>query len=128
MHVKSDANKQTNKYYKKKPYKQHKKHPQTKQKTPLKNAFFLFFFFGVATNSRRKQWLGYLFLSKHLTHFIYGYKVSAITREVTCCHHMGYSSLLHHVTERIVHTTAFLIPVLERWLDREIAHWVHHEG
>ena len=29
---------------------------------------------------------------------------------------------------RITHTTAFVTPVVEYWLEREIAQWVHHEG
>ena len=29
---------------------------------------------------------------------------------------------------RIAHTTAFVTPVMEHWLEREIAQWVHHEG
>ena len=32
---------------------------------------------------------------------------------------------MHHPTDRIVHTTAFVIPVMEHWLEREIAQWVH---
>ena len=44
---------------------------------------------------------------------------------------MGYSFQLatsvllyiYHPTDRIAHT-----PVMEHWLEREIAHWVHHEG
>ena len=35
---------------------------------------------------------------------------------------------MHHPTDRITHATAFVIPVLEYWLEREIAKWVHHEG
>ena len=35
---------------------------------------------------------------------------------------------MHHPTDRITHTTAFVIPVVEHWLEREIAQWVHHEG
>ena len=35
---------------------------------------------------------------------------------------------MHHPTDRITHTTAFVTPVLEHWLEREIAQWVHHEG
>ena len=31
-------------------------------------------------------------------------------------------------TDRITHTTAFLTPVVEHWLEREIGQWVHHEG
>ena len=32
---------------------------------------------------------------------------------------------MHHPTERITHTTAFVTPVVEHWLEREIAQWVH---
>ena len=28
---------------------------------------------------------------------------------------------MHHPTDRIVHTTAFVTPVVEHWLEREIA-------
>ena len=35
---------------------------------------------------------------------------------------------MHHPTDRIVHTTVFVTPVVEHWLDREIPQWVHHEG
>ena len=35
---------------------------------------------------------------------------------------------MHHPTDRIAHTTAFVTPVMEHWLEREIAQWVHHEG
>ena len=31
----------------------------------------------------------------------------------------------HHPTDRIAHTTAFVIPVVEHWLEREIVQWVH---
>ena len=31
-------------------------------------------------------------------------------------------------TDRITHTTAFVTPVVENWLEREIAQWVYHEG
>ena len=33
---------------------------------------------------------------------------------------------MHHPTDRIAHTTAFVTPVVEHWLVREIAQWVHH--
>ena len=33
---------------------------------------------------------------------------------------------MHHTTDRITHTTAFVTPVVEHWLEREIAQWVHH--
>ena len=35
---------------------------------------------------------------------------------------------MHHPTDRIAHTTAIVTPVVEHWLNREIAQWVHHEG
>ena len=35
---------------------------------------------------------------------------------------------MHHPTDKITHTTAFVKPVVEHWLEREIAQWVHHEG
>ena len=30
---------------------------------------------------------------------------------------------MHHPTDRIAHTTAFVTPVVEHWLEREIAQW-----
>ena len=32
---------------------------------------------------------------------------------------------MHHPTNRITHTMAFVTPVVEHWLEREIAQWVH---
>ena len=32
---------------------------------------------------------------------------------------------MHHPADRIAHTTAFVTPVVEHWLEREIAQWVH---
>ena len=31
---------------------------------------------------------------------------------------------MHHPTDRIAHTTASVTPVVEHWLEREIAQWV----
>ena len=31
---------------------------------------------------------------------------------------------MHNPTDRIAHTTAFVTPVVEHWLEREIAQWV----
>ena len=28
---------------------------------------------------------------------------------------------------QVAHTTAFVIPILDQWLELEIAQWVHHE-
>ena len=57
-------------------------------------------------------------------------------REQTRCrHYMSYSFRLtasfffiymHRPTDRIAHTTDFVVtPVVEHWLEREIAQWVH---
>ena len=35
---------------------------------------------------------------------------------------------MHYATDKIAHTTAFVTPVVEHWLEQEIAQWVHHEG
>ena len=35
------------------------------------------------------------------------------------------SNYMQHPTDRIAHTTAFVTPVVEHWLKREIAQWVH---
>ena len=32
---------------------------------------------------------------------------------------------MHHSTDKIAHTTAFVTPVVEHWLEREITQWVH---
>ena len=35
---------------------------------------------------------------------------------------------MHHPTDRIAHTMAFVTPVVEHWLEREIGQCVHHKG
>ena len=37
-------------------------------------------------------------------------------------------SYVHHPTDRITHTTGFVTPIVEHWLEREIAQWSHHDG
>ena len=67
-------------------------------------------------------------------------KDHSIVRKETRCRHIGYSFRLaegffymHHPTDRIAHITAFVTPVVEHWLEREIAQWdrsddpSHHE-
>ena len=34
-------------------------------------------------------------------------------------------SFICTIPDRIAHTTAFVTPVVEHWLEREIAQWVH---
>ena len=76
------------------------------------------------------------YLTTHSTHFIYGYMASdiwlrtiLIVRKETRCRHIGYSYrltarvLLYAPSYRL--TTAFVTPVVEHWLEREIAQWVH---
>ena len=55
------------------------------------------------------------------------YRTTQIVREETRCRHMGYSFQLtaRVPTYRIAHTTAFVTPVVEHWLEREIAQWVN---
>ena len=67
------------------------------------------------------------YLTTHSTHFIYGYMASdiwlrtiLIVRKETRCHHIGYSFRL---TARVL--LYLHIPVVEHWLEREIAQWVH---
>ena len=56
-----------------------------------------------------------------------------IVRKETRCRLIGYSYrltakvLLHTPSNRqdITHTTAFVTPVVDHWLEREIAQWVH---
>ena len=31
---------------------------------------------------------------------------------------------MHYPTDRIAHTTAFITPLVEHWLEREIAQWI----
>ena len=35
---------------------------------------------------------------------------------------------MHHPTDRITHTTAFVTPVMEHWLEHEITQRVHLSG
>ena len=71
------------------------------------------------------------YLTMHSTHFIYGYMTSdiwlrtiLIVRKETRCRHIGCFYRLtaricymHHPTDRITHTTAFITPVVEHWLE-----------
>ena len=71
------------------------------------------------------------YLTMHSTHFIYGYMASDIwlmtilivKKETHCCHSKG--SFICTIPDRIAHTTAFVTPVEDHWLEREIAQWVH---
>ena len=81
------------------------------------------------------------YLTTHSTHFIYGYMASDIYMvkdqsdsergNPTTPHWLlfpinskGYF-ICNIPTDRIAHTTAFVTPVVEHWLEREIGQWVH---
>ena len=80
------------------------------------------------------------YLTTHSTHFIYGYMASniwlrtiLIVRKETRCRHIGYSFrltarvLLYAPSHRqdCTYHTAFVTPVVEHRLERELAQWVH---
>ena len=79
------------------------------------------------------------YLTTHSTHFIYGYMASdiwlrtiLIVRKETRCRHIGYSYrlaarvLLYAPSHRQDNTYHGLVtPVVEHWLEREIAQWVN---
>ena len=53
-----------------------------------------------------------------------------LTREEPCCCHLlGFYFRLYATSHMILHTTTFVILVVEHWLEREITHWdpSHHE-
>ena len=77
------------------------------------------------------------YLMTHSTlNFIYGYVIRNMVKDHSdSCGHMGYSFwlaawvlLYAPSTERIAHTMTFVTPIVEHWLEWEIAPWVHHEG
>ena len=72
------------------------------------------------------------YLTTHSTHFIYSYMASdiwlrtiLIVRKETRCRHIGYSFRLTARVLLYAPSTAFVTPVVEHWLEREIAQWVH---
>ena len=74
------------------------------------------------------------YLTTHSTHFIYIYMASDIwLRTILIVRkesHMGYSfrltaRVLLYAPSHRQDTTVFVTPVVEHWLEREIAQWVH---
>ena len=82
-------------------------------------------------NSGRKEMF---YLTTHSRHFIYGYMAKHHSHSergnLLLPHRLLFpisskgSFIMHHPTYRIIHTTAFVTPVVEHWLEREIAQWV----
>ena len=62
--------------------------------------------------------------------------VQIIREETHCFHFLSYSFqlpardriYLHHPTDRLVQTIAFSTPVVEHWLEQDLAYWVYHMG
>ena len=77
------------------------------------------------------------YLTTHSTHFIYGYMASdiwlrtiLIVRKETRCRHIGCSfrltaRVLLYAPSHRQDSTAFVTPVVEHWLEQEIAQWVY---
>ena len=78
------------------------------------------------------------YLTTHSTHFIYGYMASDMVKDhsdsekgnplppyrlLLSINNKGYFICI--IPHRITHTTACVTPVVEHWLEREIAQWVH---
>ena len=68
------------------------------------------------------------YLTTHSTHFIYGYMVSHMVKDHSDCERKPatatwaiLSDYMHHPTDRMTYT--FITPVVEHWLEREIA-WI----
>ena len=60
-----------------------------------------------------------VYLTTHSTHFICGYMASEI--------YLKYHSDSESGNLLPAHGLLFVTPVVEHWLEREIAQWVHHE-
>ena len=81
-----------------------------------------------------------IYLTTHSTHFVYGYMASDMVKNHSDSERRNPLPPLHgllfpisskvffymyHPIDRIAHTTAFVTPVVEHWLEQEIAQWVH---
>ena len=67
------------------------------------------------------------YLMTHSTHFIYGYMASDISNNerkpaaatwATLSDYQQGFFYMHHPTDMIAHTTAFVAPVVEHWSER----------
>ena len=85
-----------------------------------------------ASRSPRRERENFFYLTTHSTHFIYGYMASdiwlrtiLIVRKETRCRHIGYSYRLAARVLLYAPSHRQDTPVVEHWLEREIAQWVH---
>ena len=67
-----------------------------------------------------------LFL-KHTTAFV-THMVNPLLPHGLFFPNISKGSFICTIPVRITHNTAFVTPVVEHWMEREIAQWVHHEG
>ena len=98
----------------------------------------------VTARTSAERWIGstlgrkeMFYLRTQSTHFIYGYMASdiwfrtiLIVRKKTSCRHIGYSvrltaRVLLYAPSHRQDSTYHGLPVVEHWLEREIAQWVH---
>ena len=88
----------------------------------------------ILNNEIREREREMFYLTTHSTNFIYGYMASDIwlrtilivRKEIGYFFWLMARVLLYASSpDRIAHTTAFVTPVVEHWLEREIAQWVH---
>ena len=70
-----------------------------------------------------------LYLTTHSTHFIYGYMASRHIVKDHLDSETGNSLPPHRLLFPISSKGSFICTsVVEHWLERQIAQWVHHEG
>ena len=78
------------------------------------------------------------YLTTHSTHFIHGYMASDMVKDHSDSekgnplppHRLLFpinskASFICTISDRIAHTMTFVTPVMEHWLEREIAQWFH---
>ena len=76
------------------------------------------------------------YLTTHSTYFIYGYMASDSEKRnpLPSLHGLLFpissnGSFICAIPQNtIAHATAFVTPVVDHWLEREICQWVHNEG
>ena len=71
------------------------------------------------------------YLTTHSTHYVYGY-IASDSEKKPAAPNMSYSfwiagTIILYASSHRQDNMAFVTPVVEHWLEREIAQWVHHE-
>ena len=75
------------------------------------------------------------YLAMHSTHYLRLYGVRHMVKDDSDSEkgnplppHVLFFPISKGSSHMIIHTTAFVTPVMKHWLEREIAQCVHHEG